>query len=96
MKPIKSLSLPKVPFSLGGHRSLTALVVSLLLFISACVYFVNIVVLSTGTDEAYRAEAESKAQLINFNTSLLKKAQDFSANANNTELPAGRVNPFSP
>src|SRR4051812_33432662 len=96
MKLIPSLPRPKTTLSLGGHRSLTILVVAILLFISVAVYFVNTVVLTTGSDEAYRSAAESKAQLINFNTSLLKKAQAFSANANNTSLPAGRINPFSP
>lgn len=95
---IPTLTIPKksVRISLGGHRSFTILIVSLTLFIAICVYFVNSVVLSTGTDDAYRQQAEAKAQLINFNTSLLKQAQDFSANANNTQLPAGRFNPFTP
>ena len=96
MKTIKSIPLPKRAFSLGGHRSLTILLVSLLLFIAACVFFVNAVVLSTGDDEAYRAEAEKNAVLINFNTTLLTQAQEFSANADSTELPAGRINPFAP
>lgn len=89
-------SLPKVAFSVGGHRSLTILIVSLILFISICVYFVNVVVLIPGDDASYRTTAENNAQLTNFNTSLLKQAQDFSANANNTELPAGRTDPFTP
>lgn len=80
--------------SIGGHRSLTILIVSLILFVAVSVYFVNAVVLTEGTDEAYRAQAQSDAELVKFNTALLKQAQDFSANTNNTSLPAGRVNPF--
>lgn len=80
--------------SIGGHRSVTIFVVVLVLFVAACVYFVNAVVISKGSDDAYQQSAENGASLINFNTSLLKKAQDFSARSTDTGLPAGRVNPF--
>lgn len=95
MIPTKLLSTKKT-LSLGGHRSLTILIVALLLFIAVCVYFINAVVLTTGTDDAYKAQAEAAAQPIKFNPTLLQQAQTFSANANNTSLPAGRVNPFIP
>ena len=95
-KGSKSIVTVKKSISLNGHRSLTVIVVAMMLFISVCVYFVNTVILTSGTDDVYRAQAESKAQLINFNTSLLKQAQAYSADANNTSLPAGRINPFTP
>lgn len=89
-------SEPKFRLSIGGHRSLTVLLVGLILFVSVCVYFVNTVVISQGSDADYQAQAEQKASLITFNTSLLKQAQDFSAQSNDASLPAGRTDPFTP
>ena len=94
MKPKTSPVSAKKTFSLGGHVSLTVLVVALLLFIAACVYFVNAVVITNHDDQVYRSTALSTAQQTTFNDSLLKQAQAFSANANNTTLPASRINPF--
>lgn len=92
---MKRFGFSNIRLSLGGHRSLTIFVVALVLFVSACVYFVNTVVISQGSDAQYQQDAEKKASLINFNTSLLKKAQDFSAHSTDTSLPGGRVDPFS-
>lgn len=84
-----------VRFSLGGHRSITAFICAALLFVSVCVYFVNAVVISTTDDPTYRSTAEGKTSSTSFDTSVLQKAQEFSANASNTTLPAGRINPFA-
>lgn len=81
-------------FSLGGHRSFTILIVAVVLFVSVAVYFVNAFVITSHDDPAYLSQAQQKSQLIHFNTSLLKQAQEFSAKANDTTLPSGRINPF--
>jgi hypothetical protein len=92
---MKRITTPNVRLSLGGHRTLTIFIVALVLFVAACVYFVNSVVISPHSDDAYRHDVENKASLINFNMSLLKKAQAFSARSTDTSLPAGRIDPFS-
>lgn len=94
---IKEVGSQQSSISLGGHRSLTILIVALTLFIAGCVFFVNTYVLTIGSDPEYQSQATKDADLTKkFNASLLQKAKDFSANANSTSLPSGRINPFTP
>jgi hypothetical protein len=94
-KHASSISGATVANVLQGHRGMTVAITAIVLLLAACVFFVNTVVITPGTDEAYRAEAEKKASLINFDTSALTKVQKFSADADDTNLPNGRINPFS-
>lgn len=88
-------TINSVTRALQGHRGMTVIVTALVLLLAVSVFFVNAVVITPGTDEAYRADAEKKASLTDFDTSSLAKVREFSAGADNTNLPAGRLNPFA-
>lgn len=78
------------------HYGLFGMIILGVVYLSAGVYYVDSSVLTPGSDESYRAQAQANSSLVDFDPGSLSEAQTFEQSTVPAPLPAGRVSPFAP